>query len=172
MKSTGTGYLPIQLRPLLIEDFPLVEKWSKDNAFCLANGWAIGRNEDELYSWWQSCVHNHRHDFLRLGIQYESRLIGYADLANINANRAELGIAIGESEVWGHGVGTEALNQLMIHATEKFGTQVFDAETLEANTRSRNMLQKLGFTEISRIGSEKYMGIESQSIQYRYNKGE
>ncbi|WP_346775297.1 GNAT family N-acetyltransferase [Bacillus sp. RO2] len=172
MKSTETGYVPIQLRALLMEDFPVVEKWSKDNAFCLANGWEIGRNEDELYSWWHNCVHNHPHDFLRLGIQYESRLIGYADLAYINGNSAELGIAIGESKVWGHGVDTEALKQLMIYATGKFGTQLFGAETHEANTRSRKMLEKLGFTEISRIGSEEYMGIESQLIQYRFNKGE
>jgi RimJ/RimL family protein N-acetyltransferase len=60
----------------------------------------------------------------------------------------------------------------MIYATGKFGTQLFDAETHEANTRSRKMLEKLGFTEISRIGSDEYMGIESQLIQYRFNKGE
>ncbi|TYS67920.1 GNAT family N-acetyltransferase [Sutcliffiella horikoshii] len=155
-----------------MEDFPVVEKWSKDNAFCLANGWEIGRNEDELYSWWNNCAHNQSHDFVRLGIQYESRLIGYVDLANINGKSAELGIAIGESKVWGHGVGTEALKQLMIYATAKFGTQLFDAETNEVNMRSRKMLEKLGFTEISRIGSEEYMGKESQLIQFRYNKGE
>ncbi len=155
-----------------MEDFPVMVKWSKDNAFCLANGWETGRSKDELFSWWHNCVHNHSRDFLRLGIQYKSRLIGYVDLAHIDANSAELGIAIGESKVWGHGVGTEALKQLMIHATAKFGIQLFDAETHEANTRSRNMLEKLGFTEFSRIGSNKYMGKESQLIQYRYNKGE
>ena len=172
MKSNGTGYLPIQLRALQMEDFPVVEKWSNDHAFCLANGWEIDRNEDELYSWWHNCVHIATHDFLRLGIQYKSRLIGYVDLANIHGNRAEIGIAIGESNVWGHGVGSEAVKQLMIYATEKFGTEMFDAETHEANTRSRKMLEKLGFTEISRIGSEVYLGIESRLIQYRYDKGE
>ncbi|WP_404350109.1 GNAT family N-acetyltransferase [Sutcliffiella horikoshii] len=172
MKSTGTAYLPIQLRALLIEDFPVVEKWSNDHAFCLANGWEIDRNEDELFSWWHNCVHNHPHDFVRLGVQYESRLIGYADLANINGISAEIGIAIGESKLWGHGVGTEVVKLLMVNATEKFGTEIFDAETHEANTRSKKMLEKLGFTEISRIGSEVYQGIESRLIQYRYNKGE
>ncbi|KPB03282.1 GCN5 family acetyltransferase [Bacillus sp. CHD6a] len=159
------------LRALLIEDFPVVVKWSKDNAFCLANGWAIGRNEDELSSWWDNCVQNPSQTFLRLGILYESRLIGYADLAYIKANSAELGIAIGDSKVWGHGVGTEALKQLMNYATEEFGIEHFDVETHKANTRPRKMLEKLEFMEISRIGSEVYMGIESQLIQYRYNRG-
>ncbi|NLP50060.1 GNAT family N-acetyltransferase [Bacillus sp. RO1] len=164
--------MPIQLRALLIEDFHVVEKWSQDKAFCRANGWEIGRDADELTSWWHNCVHNQSRDFVRVGIKYESRLIGYADLANINGISAEIGIAIGETKVWGHGVGTEALKQLMIYATEKYGTHLFEAETHEANTRSRRMLEKLGFTEISRIGSEEYMGVESQLIQYRYNKGE
>lgn len=172
MEFIGTGYLPIQLRALLIEDFPVVEKWNKDNVFCVANGWEIGRNEDELYSWWHNCVNNQSHDFVRLGIVYESKLIGYADLANINDISTELGIAIGESRLWGHGVGTKALKLLMVYATEKFGTQLFDAETHEANLRSRKMLEKLGFIEISRIGSEEYMGKDNQLIQYRYNKGE
>ncbi|TYS54428.1 GNAT family N-acetyltransferase [Sutcliffiella horikoshii] len=172
VKSTRTEYLPIQLRALQIEDFPVVVKWSKDHAFCLANGWETGRNEDELFSWWHNCVHNHSHNFLRLGIEFESRLIGYADLANINSISSEISIAIGESRAWGHGVGTNALKQLIVYATVKFRTQVFDAETHETNMRSRKMLKKLGFTEISRIGSEEYMGKGTQLIQYRYNKGE
>ncbi len=93
-------------------------------------------------------------------------------MANINGISAEIGIAIGESKLWGHGVGTEVVKLLMVNATEKFGTEIFDAETHEANTRSKKMLEKLGFTEISRIGSEVYQGIESRLIQYRYNKGE
>lgn len=172
VKSTRTECLPIQLRALQIEDFPVVEKWSKDHAFCLANGWETGRSKDEFFSWWHNCVHNHSHNFLRLGIEFESKLIGYADLANINTISAEIGIAIGESKAWGRGFGTAALKQLMIYATEKYGTQVFDAETHKTNIRSKNMLEKLGFTEISRIGSEEYMGKDNQLIQYQYNKEE
>ncbi|MCG1023260.1 N-acetyltransferase [Sutcliffiella horikoshii] len=161
----------MELRALQVHDFHVVKNWNNDKAFCLANGWETDRSEDELYSWWINCVHNMPPDFVRLGIQYESRLIGYADLANINGNTAELGIAIGESGLWGHGIGTETLKLLMEFAVEKFPTHIFEAETHEANTRSRNMLENLGFTEISRFGSEVYMGIESQLIQYRYNRG-
>ncbi|WP_342515667.1 GNAT family N-acetyltransferase [Sutcliffiella sp. FSL R7-0096] len=161
----------IKLRALQVQDFDSVMRWNKDKAFCLANGWETGRSEDELYVWWINCVKRQSPDFLRMGIQYESRLIGYADLANINGISAELGIAIGESRLWGLGVGTETLKLLMNLGIEKFGTQVFEAETHEVNARSRKMLGNLGFTEISRIGNEEYMGKESQLIQYRYNRG-
>ncbi|KMJ57671.1 GCN5 family acetyltransferase [Bacillus sp. LL01] len=161
----------IKLRALRIQDFHLVKNWSMDEAFCLANGWEIGRSEGELFSWWINCVNNQSPDFLRIGIQYRSRLIGYADLANMYGNTAELGIAIGESGLWGKGVGTESLKLLMGYAAKELDIQVFEAETHEVNVRSRKMLEKLGFTESSRIGTEVYMGEESQLIQFRYNKG-
>ncbi|MCM3619907.1 GNAT family N-acetyltransferase [Sutcliffiella horikoshii] len=169
MKSIRNPLL--ELRALQLEDFHLVKNWSEDEAFCQANGWETGRSECELYAWWSNCVKRKSQDFLRIGIQYETRLIGYGDLANINDNSAELGIAIGESGLWGHGVGTRALMLLINFATEKFGIQVFEAETHECNTRSRKMLENLGFFENSRIGSESYMGKESQLIQYRYERG-
>ncbi|MCA1030328.1 hypothetical protein LCL95_04650 [Bacillus timonensis] len=41
----------IKLRPLSIDDFSYVLKWSKDDEFCLANEWELNRNEQELYKW-------------------------------------------------------------------------------------------------------------------------
>lgn len=98
----------IKLRPLSINDFEYVLKWSKDDTFCSANGWEKNRNEQELYRWWQHFVNNLSEDFIRLGIEFENRLIGYADLACIKGNEAELGIAIGDSSLWGKGIGFNA----------------------------------------------------------------
>ena len=86
----------IKVRPLSIDDFKNVLNWSKDDTFCSANGWEINRSEEELYRWWLHCVNHESEDFIRLGIELEERLIGYADLACIKDNTAELGIAIGE----------------------------------------------------------------------------
>jgi [ribosomal protein S5]-alanine N-acetyltransferase len=44
-----------------------------------------------------------------MGIDLEERLVGYADLACIKDNTAELGIAIGESTLWGKGIGANSM---------------------------------------------------------------
>ncbi|MFS0688520.1 GNAT family N-acetyltransferase [Sporosarcina sp. 179-K 8C2 HS] len=160
----------ITLRPLRIKDFEIVLNWSKDDLFCSANEWELNRNDDELYEWWIRCVNNKAEDFIRLGIELKGKLIGYADLANIEGHTAEIGIAIGDSSLWGKGIGYHSTLCLMNYASTKLGITVYTAETHETNTRSRKMLQNLGFEETSRHGREDYMGEESQLIQYRLVK--
>ena len=58
---------------------------------------------------------------------------------------------------------------MMEFATKKLGITTFNAETHEANVRSRKMLEKIGFKEISRVGSEEYFGMNSRLIQYELN---
>ncbi|WP_233569794.1 GNAT family N-acetyltransferase [Falsibacillus albus] len=159
----------IKIRPITINDFEKVLTWSKDDVFCSANGWEKNRNPEELYKWWLRCVNNKAKDFIRMGIALNESLIGYADLACMNDHTAELGIAIGESGLWGKGIGCDAARCMMEYGTKKFGITTFMAETNKANVRSRKMLEKLGFHEISRIGSEEYIGMNRQLIQYQLN---
>ena len=63
----------IQLRPITMADFTAVLIWSKDDTFCLANGWETNRDEQELNEWWMHCVTNKATDFKRIGIQEVSR---------------------------------------------------------------------------------------------------
>lgn len=158
----------ISLRPIAIADYKAILNWSKDAVFCEANDWEIDRDAAELYQWWQHCVTNEAKDFIRVGIEYDQQLVGYADLADIKNNSAELGIALGERRLWGKGLGTYAAKRMMEYATIRWGITVFDAETHEANVRSINMLKKIGFKETSRKGAESYRGTISSLIQYRY----
>ena len=144
----------ITIRPLSIDDYEIVLKWSKDDKFCSANDWEKNRDEVELFRWWTYLVNNNADDFIRMGIEYDAKLIGYADLANIEANTAEIGIAIGESSLWGKGIGYHSTSSLMKYASTKLGITVFTAETHETNSRARKMLENLGFVEISRIGTK------------------
>jgi len=43
-----------------------------------------------------------------MGIEFNEKIIGYADLACMKDKTAELGIAIGESRSWGRGLGSNA----------------------------------------------------------------
>jgi [ribosomal protein S5]-alanine N-acetyltransferase len=157
----------IKIRPITIDDYSFVLNWSRDNDFCLANGWEQNRNEKELNKWWLHCVKKQSEDFIRLGIEFNEKLIGYADLACIKGNTAEIGIAIGESTLWGKGLGYTATLCMINFASVNMGITIFDAETHENNFRSRNMLEKIGFKEVSRIGCEEYLETNNQLIQYR-----
>lgn len=150
-----------------MEDYQTVLLWSKDQEFCLANGWDLNRSAEEIYSWWQRCVHNDTQDFIRRGIEQEGQLLGYSDLACIHNNSAELGIAIGNSAEWGKGIGTVAAKCMMEYALQKLEINVLTAETHESNIRAQKMLDKLGFKEVSREGTELYLGEVTQLIQYR-----
>lgn len=157
----------ISIRPITIDDFPAIVRWSMDDEFCLANGWDLNRDPDELYIWWRKCVEQQSSDFIRLGIDWKGRFIGYADLVLLDNNCAEFGIAIGESTLWGKGIGFRATKQLLHIAANTYGITTFIGETHKTNIRSRKMLEKLGFNEISRKGSELYKGKETQLIQYQ-----
>lgn len=157
----------IRIRPITIDDFNFVLDWSKDERFCMANDWELNRNEEELSKWWLHCVNYDANDFIRLGIEYDGKIIGYADLAFIKENTAELGIAIGDSTIWGRGLGYTAAFHTIDYGHRKLGITTFKAETHEDNIRSQRMVKKLGFIEISRNGYEEYLGRENQLIQYR-----
>jgi|GEM_PF-785485 len=154
-------------RTLKNDDYHFVLRWSMDEKFCEANGWRKNLDEEELFSWWQYSVNLNRKDFIRLGIEYKDRLFGYADLAEIQNDSAEIGIAIGESQLWGKGIGTTVTHMFIKYAFEKFGITTFCGETHETNFRSKKMMEKLGFEEASRNGSEIYLNKDTPLIQYK-----
>jgi len=160
--------MTVSIRPIVLEDFPSVLEWSRDERFCSANGWDLNRNPEELRQWWQGVVNGIAEDFIRLGIDYEGKLIGYVDFAEIKKDAAEFGIAIGDSSLWGMGIGLKAAQAAIDYAAQLWGITNFYAETHETNLRSRRLLEKIGFQEISRIGTEEYRGqVTQQLIQLR-----
>lgn len=53
------------------------------------------------------------------------------------------------------------------YGSKNLGITTFYAETHESNTRSRRMLEKIEFKEINRVGTEEYLGMNDQLIQYQ-----
>ncbi|ANS74738.1 hypothetical protein AWM70_09145 [Paenibacillus yonginensis] len=155
------------LRPITMGDLDAVLSWSQDELFCSANGWELNRTPDETKEWWSRCVSGQAEDFLRMGIQYEGKLIGYADLAFIQGSSAELGVAIGDSSLWGKGLGAMAAQHLMAYASRGLGLTLFLAEAEETNLRSRNMLKRIGFGEVGRLTTLKGSGDE-ETVMIRY----
>ncbi|MDG5472480.1 GNAT family N-acetyltransferase [Jeotgalibacillus sp. ET6] len=125
MNANKTYSHGIKLRPINIQDYEAVLKWSKDPSFCSANGWEQNQPSERLYTWWSNCVNNAEKDFFRKGKELNGELIGYADLASIKDHTAELGIAVGESRLWGKGIGYHSALCMLKYGAEKVGISTF-----------------------------------------------
>lgn len=135
----------LTLRPLKLDDFPQVLLWNQDPLFCEVNEWPLNRDKVLLHNWWKQCVETNKSDFHRIGIEWNNRLIGYVDFADMTEHSAELGIAIGDSSLWQKGLGSAALTQALEFGKTEFKIHNYIAETHVSNTRAQNMLIRLGF---------------------------
>jgi [ribosomal protein S5]-alanine N-acetyltransferase len=121
--------------------------WAKDREFCLANDWSLEIPEERLISHWTGIITESSDNLIRKGITFENQLIGYADLADINQfeARASLGYAIGDSSLWGQGLGFLGAKLMLELAFESLKLERVTAEVNAANTRSLRVLEKLVF---------------------------
>jgi RimJ/RimL family protein N-acetyltransferase len=80
--------------------------------------------------------------------QADARYAGYAQATLYDQKMASLGYVIFFDE-WGKGFGTEAMRGVIDYLTAVYRVQHFDATVDSRNTRSRRILEKLGFHETS-----------------------
>jgi [ribosomal protein S5]-alanine N-acetyltransferase len=140
--------LEVQLRPLALSDISRVLQWSKDEEFCLANGWPIGLQRERLEDWFLRLINNPPVDLIRLGIMAEGELVGFVDLREVNPleHRARLRIAIGDPGQRGQGLGYAAGLKMLDHAFSVLGLSRITAEVTSSNVKMLGLLDKLGFT--------------------------
>ena len=79
----------------------------------------------------------------------DGEYIGNLQLSNINLHdrKAELGILIGEKNLWGKGYGTEAVQLALRLAFEGLNLNRVYLKTLTSNKRARRCYEKAGFKE-------------------------
>lgn len=150
--------MELRLRPLRPGDEESAVRWGADEEFCLAIDWEVNLPPQRIRQHWQGIINASEPDFLRLGIALDDLLVGYTDLAQITANSAEFGIAIGERALWGHGLGLQAGRLTLAHAFTELGVQTVTAEAHAPNARSRTLMGRLGFTQTGLGGLEEYRG--------------
>lgn len=144
--------------------------WGADVAFCLANGWALQMPAERIRSHQRRLIDSPPEGLLRLGIEMDGRLIGFVDLADLNEQSGELGIAIGESGLWGGGIGAQAGRLMLAHAFEVRELEFVWAEVHLPNRRSQALMRKLGMTETGREGTDEYQGEVVPMVQYRIER--
>lgn len=161
----------VVLRPLTLDDLDSIVQWSRDDAFCRANGWNVERVPAEVRSHWTRLIEEPPENFVRLGVEVEGNLVGYADLADIRQGQAELGIAIGDSARWGTGLGTAAAVAMLRYGFEQVGLHEIRGTTHETNVRSIALLQKIGFRRVGTLSErEEYLGELGDVIEFAISR--
>lgn len=152
----------VSVRLIRQSDITYVLDWSEEQKFCSSNGWKLNRNEEEIHKWWILQVTNDSAECIREGIEFEKRLVEYVDVTFIDKETVELKIAIGESELWGKGIGKEAIDHTIENTSSELGITTVIAKTHEKNKRSRRMLEKINFKEI-----EEHHGTHNSITHYK-----
>ncbi|WP_019587060.1 GNAT family N-acetyltransferase [Deinococcus apachensis] len=156
----------VTLRPLRRGDEEAAVRWAADPEFCLAAGWTVGLAPRKVREHWQRVAASLGPNFLRLGVEWEGRLVGYVDLAGLTRTCGEFGIEIGERTLWGRGIGTAAGGLLLAHAFGPLGLGTLTAEVHAPNLRSHALMRRLGFREVGRGEPEVYRGRVVEVVRY------
>ena len=159
----------ILLRPLTLADLGALYDWSQDETFCRAAGWTPGLSREAVSAFWERLLSAPDSDFLRLGIESDGQLVGYADLGGIDhaIGTAEFGIVIGPSRNWGRGLGQAAGLLTLQHGFQVLNLSHIRAEVHAPNIRSLALMKKLGFQREG-VGAEQqlYDGQMAEMVQF------
>jgi len=96
---------------------------------------------EEHIDWYNS--RKNRIDWI---VIYENRKVGLVNINNLDSATPEIGIRIGETSLWGKGVGAESI-KLAIEWLVVGGYKEACATVSKKNTYSKNLWNKLGFKE-------------------------
>lgn len=139
----------VYLRPLEPEDAELVHRWYEDTRIQTLMGdppMSLARRRAR----YERAVTQDGDDVFRFVICLlaDDRPIGRTDLFELDRQNGScaFGITIGEPDLWGQGLGTDAVNALVDFAFGQLRMERVWLDTDEHNTRAQAAYAKAGFT--------------------------
>ena len=146
----------VALRPMSEDDLELKVKWANDETVNDYIGfddkvtlegtrrWFAGQSADPT--------------IILLTITADGVPIGYAKLIRSSEGDSGeyAGLAIGEPEYWGRGLGKAIVEQLLVIAFEREGWQRFWGYFPAWNDRSIGLHEKLGFRKVGEAEAKRY----------------
>lgn len=141
----------IKLRKATEDDLPLMMAWRSNPD--IYQGFYIQKKPlewGEHLAWFRTRNSNWR----TLIVLYEERPVGVITIEQLDHWSPEIGYYIGETSLWGKGVGTEAV-KLTLDIIRGYGKEYVRADILDSNSRSIGIVTTLGF---ERLGSTREGG--------------
>jgi [ribosomal protein S5]-alanine N-acetyltransferase len=140
--------MTVTLRPMIAADLPAKVRWANDPR---VNEWIAMPERVDLEGtqrWFERSQRDPR--VLLFTLMLDERAIGFAKLERDEHELAGqyCGLAIGEPEVWGRGLGKAAVRQLLAVAFEREGWARFWGHWPAWNRRSIELHRGLGFAAV------------------------
>ena len=137
----------VTLRPMTLDDLPLLMKWGSDPAFRRYQwGQKPGKFEGGSARAWIERM-SRPGDSACWIIEHERRPIGFANYRDFHpkGRSAEIGIGIGEPDLWGKHLGRDALDALLRYLFDELGLHRIGLSVVGFNDRAISMYKAVGF---------------------------
>ena len=133
----------VRLRSIERADLPLLELWDSDPVIIALMG---RRFEAQRPEEWLRQVRRSRSSRAWI-IELGGRPVGEVELAQINNRNhtAEIRICVGESGLWGRGIGTLAMTESLRLAFGETGLETVYLRVFANNLRAIALYQRMGF---------------------------
>lgn len=135
----------VRLRPMTPRDAEHIARWAADPEFALAQ-WGRMRKRGveaarEFIAWFE------KPGSRLFAIEHEGRAIGFANYRDLNAGdrKCEIGLGIGERDLWSRGLGRDALRALLRHLFEDLDLQRVALHVMSTNDRAIASYKACGF---------------------------
>lgn len=153
----------VTLRPMVAEDAALLSRWFSDEEFQRHQwgAWSGPMSPEGAREFWTRFqpADPASPDCALFAIEHESLPIGFANYRRLNLKHAnaDIGVGIGERELWGKGLGSEAVRLLRDHLLGAHGLHRIRLHVAATNDRAIAAYKKCGF-EIEGIEREGVRG--------------
>src|SRR5436309_3550680 len=137
----------VVLRPMTYDDTPLLMKWGSDPAFRHYQwGQKPGAFEEKNARAWIERM-SRPGDSACWVIEHRGRPIGFANYRDFHpkGKSADIGIGIGEPELWGKHLGRDALTALLRYLFDDLGLHRVGLSVVGFNDRAISMSKAVGF---------------------------
>jgi RimJ/RimL family protein N-acetyltransferase len=143
----------VRLRPIELEDIGILYEWHRDLELEALTGWTPRMSRARFERRYEDMVREPPDDFVLLGIEYDGRLVGYVELAEISRinRRAAIGFVVAERSVRRRGIGRTAVILLLDYAFSLEDLDRVYAEVFPFNEPSLRLLEQVGFQAEGRL---------------------
>jgi RimJ/RimL family protein N-acetyltransferase len=135
----------VRLRPMTVDDAPHVARWAADPEFARSQ-WGRMRTQGveaarEFIGWFA------KEGSRIFAIELDDRTIGFANYRGLSVgDRAcEIGVGIGERDLWSHGLGRDAVRVRLRHLFDDLDLQRVSLHVIATNDRAIASYKACGF---------------------------
>jgi len=154
------------LRPVEKEDLPRYIRWLSDTDVLAYFGSYLPFTIVNEETWYESMSKDQ--SVINFAITYEGRHVGGCGFSNINYRQqsAEVGLFIGEKEVWDKGLGQDTLRTMLTYGFDQLNLHRIYLRVFAENKRAIHAYEKVGFVHEANLREAEWRHGRWQDMLY------